>query len=741
MVKGISPGEATIKATTVDGAFDAICNVRINAPEFKCLTFTSTGETTISLVKEGSPDDVSLEYSVNRGTWTAYTVGNAIALTDGAKVSFRAGADGNTSFSKSDNPYYNYYKFAITGSGAVAASGDIMSLLDREGSLTIPSSYCFCQLFDGCTILTEAPDLPATTLAERCYSKMFNGCTSLTTAPDLPATTLTDLCYFNMFYGCTNLTTAPDLPATSLAERCYDSMFAYCTSLTTAPELPATTLADSCYHFMFAGCAGLTTASELHATTLVKSCYHGMFWGCTSLTTAPELPATSLSESCYRAMFAHCTSLTTAPKLPATTLAEKCYCCMFMGCTSLSTAPELPAITLAKDCYLQVFMGCTSLTTAPRLPATTLAYGCYEDMFASCTSLTTAPELPATTLEMRCYQHMFSGCTSLTTAPKLPATTMAWRCYSGMFSSCTSLTTAPELPATTLADYCYYRMFQRCTSLTTAPELPATTLSEGCYNELFYGCSNLNYIKAFFITTPDDTYTKDWVSGVARRGTFVKNKDATWDVTGVNGVPEGWTVLTDESSVPEAIDLGLPSGLKWASFNVGASKPEEYGDYYAWGEVETKDTYSWETYKWCNGSYNTLTKYNTQSDSGTVDNKTTLDPEDDVAATKLGGKWRMPTDEEWSELMDKCTWTWTTQNGVNGRLVTGLNGNTIFLPAAGSRRGTSLYNVGSHGYYWSSSLGTSLSRHALGVDFYSVYVYRDLGNRYYGQSVRPVLAE
>ena len=192
--------------------------------------------------------------------------------------------------------------------------------------------------------------------------------------------------------------------------------------------------------------------------------------------------------------------------------------------------------------------------------------------------------------------------------------------------------------------------------------------------------------------------------------------------------------------VPEAIDLGLPSGLKWASFNVGASKPEDYGNYYAWGEVETKEDYSWETYKWCNGSYNTLTKYNTQSNYGTVDNKTTLDPEDDVATTKLGGKWRMPTDEEWMELWDKCTWTWTTRNGVNGRLVTGLNGNTIFLPAADYRYWTDLSNVGSIGYYWSSSLYPSYSLSALNVYFRSDGVYRDFnyGRRYYGQSVRPV---
>ena len=188
-----------------------------------------------------------------------------------------------------------------------------------------------------------------------------------------------------------------------------------------------------------------------------------------------------------------------------------------------------------------------------------------------------------------------------------------------------------------------------------------------------------------------------------------------------------------------AIDLGLPSGLKWATMNVGASKPEEYGDYFAWGETEPKSNYSWSTYKWCNGSYNSLTKYNTSSSYGTVDNKTVLDPEDDAAHVNWGGSWRMPTDEEWTELIDNCTWTWTTENGVNGRLVTSnTNGNSIFLPAAGYRNGTYLFLAGSDGYYWSSSLNPGGPYGAYNVYFGSGDVGRYGGSRYYGQSVRPV---
>ena len=187
----------------------------------------------------------------------------------------------------------------------------------------------------------------------------------------------------------------------------------------------------------------------------------------------------------------------------------------------------------------------------------------------------------------------------------------------------------------------------------------------------------------------------------------------------------------------EYVDLGL--SVKWATFNVGASKPEEYGDYFAWGETEPKTTYDWSNYKWCNGSETTLTKYNTNSDYGIVDNKTTLELSDDAAHVNWGGSWRIPTDAELLELRDQCTWTWTTQNGVNGHKVTSnKNGNSIFLPAAGFRGGSSLSRAGSNGYFWSSSLNTYYSSNA----YYLAFSSSDVGwfndYRYYGQSVRPV---
>ncbi|MCR5248233.1 MAG: leucine-rich repeat protein [Paludibacteraceae bacterium] len=476
-----------------------------NAANYLTFAAEEDGSTFGILNKNNNPD---VQYSLDGGeTWTALVKGDAITLVHkGDKALLRG--DNPEGFSKG---YDKYSSFTMTGK--IAASGSVMSLIDGTGeTLVVPADYCFYSLFEGCTSLTQSPELPATTLAYGCYAHMFKGCTSLTQSPELPATTL--------------------------AERCYNGMFEGCTSLTQAPELPTTTLADVCYQYMFEGC--------------------------TSLTQAPELPATTLADYCYQSMFKGCISLTQAPELPATTLAERCYDGMFSGCTSLTQAPELPATTLAESCCQKMFSGCTSLTQAPKLPVTTLAYSCYYGMFEICTSLTQAPELPATTLADGCYQYMFSGCTSLTQAPELPATTLADYCYSFMFKGCTSLTQAPELPATTLADGCYAYMFKGCTSLTHAPELPALELPADpdpksvCYGEMFSGCTNLSEIRVAFVEWKNSSDQEDntyrWVENVGPTGTFYCPKALPLEY-GADRIPEGWTVkyIEEGTGVNDAV--------------------------------------------------------------------------------------------------------------------------------------------------------------------------------------------
>ena len=191
----------------------------------------------------------------------------------------------------------------------------------------------------------------------------------------------------------------------------------------------------------------------------------------------------------------------------------------------------------------------------------------------------------------------------------------------------------------------------------------------------------------------------------------------------------------------EYVDLGLPSGLLWATCNVGADSPEEYGDYFAWGETQPKNYYFWSTYQYCNGTENTLTKYCNNSSygfNGFNDNLTTLLPEDDAATANWGSNWRMPTKEEWQELLDNTTITWTTQNGVNGRLFTAANGNSLFLPAAGYLYDSSLHLSGDGGYYWSSSLDTGYPDDAWRLGFLSSHYGMGDGSRLHGFTVRPV---
>ena len=180
---------------------------------------------------------------------------------------------------------------------------------------------------------------------------------------------------------------------------------------------------------------------------------------------------------------------------------------------------------------------------------TTLSvYGQYWYLFRDCTSIVEVESNLLSyvdTLSKYCYDSMFYGCTSLVNAPELPAIELDLYCYSSMFYGCTSLVNAPELPAIELAGNCYSYMFNGCTSLVNAPELPAIKLAGDCYSYMFNGCTKLNYIKALFTTIPSGSYTSNWVKGVASSGTFVKNKNATWDVRGVNGIPTGWTIKTE----------------------------------------------------------------------------------------------------------------------------------------------------------------------------------------------------
>lgn len=268
----------------------------------KYVTFTAQEpKSSVKIEIQGNLSPITLYYSTDNTTWLSYEIGTVITLTNaGDYVSFYGKGNQRANYSLED-----YLHFVMTGK--IAGSGNCNALLDSDADYT--TANCFFSLFNWCSSLTQAPELPATILASDCYHSMFNGCKSLTKAPELPATTLVESCYYSMFQGCTSLTQAPKLPATTLANHCYTGMFQGCTSLTQAPKLPATELANYCYTSMFQGCTSLTEAPELPATTLATYCYQYMFYGCTSLTQSPELPAATLVANCYQQMFQGCTKL------------------------------------------------------------------------------------------------------------------------------------------------------------------------------------------------------------------------------------------------------------------------------------------------------------------------------------------------------------------------------------------------------------------------------------------------
>ena len=290
------------------------------------VTFTAKGEQKFKMTTEGGYTISGLQYSVNNGKWENVVVDKEVTF-GGTNGDLRLRG---TNINGTASEWSTYSTITFTDDVNVACTGNILTLLDwRNYNIVETNKAKFCSLFKDCSVLTTAPELPATKLAEHCYASMFSGCTSLTSAPKLPAIELAKYCYLYMFYGCTRLTSASELPATTLANDCYDSMFYGCTSLTSAPKLPATTLADYCYDSMFYGCTSLTSAPKLPATTLARSCYSSMFFGCSSLTSAPKLSAIELARACYCKMFYCCENLLSVTMLaPSDQISKATNCCL-----------------------------------------------------------------------------------------------------------------------------------------------------------------------------------------------------------------------------------------------------------------------------------------------------------------------------------------------------------------------------------------------------------------------------
>lgn len=242
------------------------------------------------------------------------------------------------------------------------------------------------------------------------------------------------------------------------------------------------------------------------------------------------------------------------------------------------------------------------------------------------------------------------------------------------------------------------------------------------------------------------TSSNDAVASVNQNGLVLAVQSGTTTITATSGEKSADCKVIVKSIPKGAVDLGL--SVFWAECNLGASSPEEYGDYYAWGETETKSEYSWDTYKWCNGSEESLTKYNNDSEFGVIDNMIELESEDDVAHVKLGEKWRLPTDGELAELRENCAFEWTTLNGIYGgkftSLISGHTDKWIFVPAAGYLDGTTLWGNSDVG--WCSGCCWSSTNACIADDPYfswTLYFYDNMcipaiGYRHQGLTIRPV---
>ena len=203
-----------------------------------------------------------------------------------------------------------------------------------------------------------------------------------------------------------------------------------------------------------------------------------------------------------------------------------------------------------------------------------------------------------------------------------------------------------------------------------------------------------------------------------------------------DGNEDGKKLTTTKTDTPQYVDLGLPSGLKWAKCNIGAKTETDYGYYFQWGDIVDKSNAycNRESYKYYKGFYANLTKYNNRSLYGTVDNKPTLDPEDDAAAQIMGGDWRMPTSDELDELLDNTTIDY--YSGSGRKFTSKINGNSIFIPNSGYRSGSSFFEQGSHANLWSSSLHRYFPNFAVRYESYDGIVSTE--QRYVGFPVRGV---
>ena len=599
----------------------------------------------------------------------------------------------------------------------------------------------------------------------------FNECTKLTSVDISGSVTSIGE---RAFYDCKSLTSLTLHDGLTSIER---SAFGYCSAMTSI-DVPASV--KSIGQGVFSNCKALTSVTLHEGLTSIGS---SAFSSCESLVSitipesvtsmdrgvfsrSPKLTSVTLPKnltSITDYMFGECTSLTSIV-IPesVTSIGEMAF--TVCGLTSITIPKNVTSIGYCAFSYIESFTSIYVEAKTPPVCDKTCFDGvstgipvyvpcgakkAYQDS-AVWSAFTNIIEGPVYTATVQPSDKNYGsativsntcadGLTVKATATKEHYRFVRWsdgstqNPYTLVLTKDTILTAEFALDEHIVTATAEHGTVTGSGTYTHGTEVTLTAIADEHYHFVRWSDGSTDNPRTISVTK-DSTFTAEFAQDPAAVSVYddCSKSGKTYDFRPATGTENGHTW----------VDLGLPSGLKWASNNVGATAPEDYGNYYAWGETAPKTDYSWATYKYANGAGEKLTKYCTDAsygDNGFTDNKTTLDPEDDAAYVNWGAKWRMPTDAEWTELREQCTWTWTTQNGVNGYQVTSkTNGNSFFLPAAGYR-GKNLNSVGSFGYYWYSSLNNDYPYRAWYENLKSDRVtLGNGGSRYYGFSVRPV---
>ena len=703
-VTALKAGSTTITAKSDDGGFTASCSVTVVAKIINVsslslsiaeLTLTEgDSETIIATVKPDNATDKTVTWSTSDESIATVDGGKTTAVKEGtATIIAKAGDKTATCLvTVKHDPMSDAIAFAddnikaalvkafdTNGDGELSF-GEAASVTSIEGVFGTMKTYTSFDEFQYFTGITSIPQ------------SMFEGWQIISIRIPNNVTSIGAFA----FRDCSRLVSVILPTSLSLIG---DSMFNGCSSLVeiTLPESITGINARA-----FLGCLSLSSINLPNSITYIGSY---AFAGCEALFSL-AIPDSVTSIGSFG--FYGCKSLN------AITIPKDVYkveSSTFRDCSSLVSVTIPQSVTIIES---YAFNNCNSLSSIV-IPESVNLIG--KGAFSECSNLTSI-DLP----RIRVLDDLtFFRCKSLKTV-RIPDS--VYSIGSRAFEQCDGLVSIviPD-SVTTIGE----AAIRECHSLASIT-IPKSVTMIGSH-ALRY-CEQLSSITVNALTPPE-----------GGDGMFIGTNNCPIYVTSESvetyKTAKYWSEYADRIQAigtPEAVDLGL--SVKWASFNLGATKPEEYGDYYAWGETEPKGDYSWATYKWCDGSDHTLTKYNDMSTFGTVDNKTVLEPEDDAAHVILGGNWRMPTEEEWYELREKCSWSWSWIK--HGMIVTAPNGNSIFLPSPGHKTNQSSYQVGSNGFYWTSTLSTPSGPYAESGQIDDDYFGSFYCNRFRGQSIRPV---